>query len=164
MNERRTGRRSCLPGAFRTAPTTPARCLRGRGPSIQKCRPSPVPFRSSRTSPELRHRFDGVLCIDTLENVGPEDWPTALHSLRSTCKTRAYAYLTVEIPEGDAQSNCADEIRALLVPGEVLRDGAYHYFPSRSDVEAWLADSGFQVLETADGDGYMHFLCQVTHA
>lgn len=36
----------------------------------------------------LRHRFDGLLCVDALENVPPEDWPGVATGLAGVLKPR----------------------------------------------------------------------------
>src|SRR5690606_17401214 len=50
--------------------------------------------------PEFRSRFGGLLCVDVLENVGPEDWPLVLSGFRAVLRDGAAAYLTVELPDG----------------------------------------------------------------
>jgi hypothetical protein len=45
--------------------------------------------------------FDGVICVDALENLPPEDWVAVLASLGRATKRGALVYLTVELPESD---------------------------------------------------------------
>ncbi len=49
---------------------------------------------------ELPDRFDGLLCVDALENVAPEDWPVVAAGLAAVLKDQAPAYVTVELPDG----------------------------------------------------------------
>jgi len=100
-------------------------------------------------------RFDGLLCVDAMENVGPEDWPLVLHGFREVLKPEAFAYLSVELPEDDLP-----EPVGVLVPGEVLEDEAYHFYPTREQVWQWLAGSGFAVVREVEGDGYWHIMAR----
>lgn len=102
---------------------------------------------------DVSGRFDGLLCVDAMENVGPEDWPLVLNGFRGVLKPGAFAYLSVELPDGELP-----EPVGLLVPGEVLEDEAYHFYPMREQVLAWLEGSGFAVVREAEGDGYWHLL------
>ena len=47
---------------------------------------------------ELPDRFDGLLCVDALEYVAPEDWPVVAAGLAAVLTDRAPAYVTVELP------------------------------------------------------------------
>jgi cyclopropane fatty-acyl-phospholipid synthase-like methyltransferase len=100
--------------------------------------------------------FDAVLCVDAVENVGPEDWPRVVTGLRAATVDSGAAYVTVELPDdGDDQPRDA---RAPLVTGEVLSEGAYHYYPELSAATAMLRAGGFDVEEQLEGDGYAHVL------
>jgi cyclopropane fatty-acyl-phospholipid synthase-like methyltransferase len=102
--------------------------------------------------------FDAVLCIDAIENVGPEDWPGVVSGLRGALRPGGTAYLTVELPDEPLDPVETDDADAPLVPGEVLRDGAYHFYPSVEDASAWLRDGGFRLDEVVEADGYAHLL------
>jgi cyclopropane fatty-acyl-phospholipid synthase-like methyltransferase len=104
--------------------------------------------------------FDAVLCIDALENVGPEDWPRVVAGLRGVLAPSGTAYVTVELPD---DTDAADDARgdARLVTGEVLIDGAYHYYPEVGHAAALLGAGGFRIDEQVEGDGYAHFLLTV---
>jgi hypothetical protein len=101
--------------------------------------------------------FDAVLCIDALENVGPEDWPGVVRRLHAAARPGGSAYVTVELldVEEDTESDAAD---APLVAGEVLSDGAYHYYPDPDEAARLLREGGFRVEGRTEGDGYAHFL------
>jgi cyclopropane fatty-acyl-phospholipid synthase-like methyltransferase len=104
---------------------------------------------------DLAGRFDGLLCVDALENVGPEDWPVVLTGFAAVLRPGAPAYLTVELPEDGEESDPTDEP---LRPGELLAEGAYHHYPAAGDADRWLAAAGFTGLADAEGDGYRHLL------
>jgi hypothetical protein len=98
-----------------------------------------------------------VLCIDAMENVGPEDWPGVVAGLRGSLVPGGAAYLTVELPD-PAEPDERDDVDAPLVTGEVVSGGAYHYYPSVADAVTVLREGGFRVDELLEGDGYAHVL------
>jgi len=102
----------------------------------------------------LPDRFDGLLCVDALECVAPEDWPAVAGGLARVLLPWAPAYVTVELPGGPLPPP-ADPRQ---VPGEVTDGGGYHYYPPRHLVRGWLAAAGFAIAEEADADSYWHLL------
>jgi len=113
--------------------------------------------------------FDAVLTIDGMENVPPEDWPPVLANLRRAAKPGAVLYLTVEEqadPDAVADAHAAlVAVGAPAVRGEVTEGdvAAYHFYPGRDRVLAWIADAGLEVVEersvaATDDWGYRHFL------
>jgi SAM-dependent methyltransferase len=82
---------------------------------------------------ELPDRFDGLLCVDALQNVAPGDWPVVAAGLAAVLKDQAPAYVTVELPDGPP-------------------------LPRRDQVRRWLAAAGFAVTDEADADHYWHLL------
>jgi ubiquinone/menaquinone biosynthesis C-methylase UbiE len=108
--------------------------------------------------------YDGVMCVDALENLPPEDWPAALAALRRAVREGGPVYLTVEVEDPAAVERGNAEARAAGLPvvdGEVAdTDGGYHYYPPRQRVLDWLVEAGLEVSEQADGDYYWHLLCR----
>ena len=49
---------------------------------------------------DLRGWFDGLLCVDALENIAPEDWPGAAAGLAAALKPRTPACVAVEVHDG----------------------------------------------------------------
>jgi SAM-dependent methyltransferase len=117
--------------------------------------------------------FDGVLCVDAMEFVPPEDWPPVLERFGRALRPGGWLYLTVELAPDDRVrvSNEAARRRGLpLVDGEVILeepDGYYHHYPSMRQVRAWLAAAGFTIQEEAEGPwheegyAYHHVLARV---
>jgi SAM-dependent methyltransferase len=118
---------------------------------------------------EIKDRFDGLLCVDALEYVPPEDWPGVAAGLAGVLKDRAPAYVTVKRP-GQPLPPPADPRQ---VPGEVTEGGGYHYYPPRDQVRSWLTAAGFAIADEAgtdeagtdepgtddaDADSYWHLL------
>jgi ubiquinone/menaquinone biosynthesis C-methylase UbiE len=111
----------------------------------------------------LDRRFDGVMCVDAMENVPPEDWPTVLSNLHGALEPEGLLYLTVEEHDQTAlDAAYADAVaRGLpVVPGEHTFGGtAYHFVPTRPQVATWTAAEGLAIVEEADspGDGYSYW-------
>jgi ubiquinone/menaquinone biosynthesis C-methylase UbiE len=120
-------------------------------------------IKSSLQELDLEPDFDGLLCIDAMENVPPEDWPAVLANLHRVLHPDGLLYLTIEEhDQADIDAAYADGIaRGLpLVPGEILFHGTdYHFVPTRSQVAAWVADEGLAIIDQADspGDGYSYW-------
>jgi len=110
--------------------------------------------------------FDGVLCVDAMEFVPPEDWPPVLERFCRALRPRGWLYLTVELAPDDRvrAANQAARRRGLpVVDGEVIwegPDGYYHHYPSMPQVRTWLAAAGFTIDEEAEGswheEGYAY--------
>lgn len=119
--------------------------------------------------------FDLILCIDSMENVFPEDWPFVLENFYRALKTFGQLYFTVEIAdptvlEHDYQSGLA--LGLPLVYGELAlptaegEESGYHYYPSMDQVRKWLKEASFIIKEEAEVDVYHHFWVEkgVQHA
>lgn len=102
----------------------------------------------------LEDRFDGLTCVDALENVPPEDWPRVAAGLAAVLAHGAPGYVTVELPDGPLPPP-ADPRQ---VPGEVTDGGGYHYYPPRDRVHGWLEAAGLAITAQADADHYWHLL------
>lgn len=109
--------------------------------------------------------FDGVMCVDAMEFVPPEEWPAVLDGFRRALRPGGWVYLTVELlPEAEIAAANAEARAAGLpvVDGDVIwRDPEpyYHHYPSLDRVRAWLSASGFVVEEELEGswdDGYAY--------
>jgi hypothetical protein len=74
--------------------------------------------------------------------------------LAATLRASAPAYVTVQLRQGPLPPP-ADPRQ---VPGEVIEDGSYHYYPTRPQVREWLNAAGFAVTGQADNDDYWHLL------
>lgn len=105
--------------------------------------------------------FDGILCVDALEHVPPEDWPPILANFYRALKPGATLYFTVELAdecELERAYRNGQELGLPAVYGEWINDEVYHYYPSLGQVREWLLQSGFEPVEEGQGDGYQHFL------
>jgi SAM-dependent methyltransferase len=105
---------------------------------------------------DLRGRFDGLLCVDALEYIAPEDWPGVAAGLAAALKPQAPAYVTVEVPDGPLPA----PVDPRQVPGEHFEGGGYHYYPARDQARDWLAAAGFRIEDEQEADYYSHFLLE----
>jgi hypothetical protein len=87
-----------------------------------------VALRDLATLPD---RFDGLLCVDALAAVAPQDWPAVAAGLAAVLNDQAPAYVTVKLPDAP---------------------------PPRDQVRRWLTAAGFTVTDEADADRYWHLL------
>lgn len=111
---------------------------------------------------DLEGRFDAVICVDSMEFVGPEDWPGVLAGFARVLRQGGRLYLTVELPELDADHDGPHDPRQ--VPGESITGGGYHHYPDVDRVITWLTDAGFAVEEQAEGEWYWHVLGRLTRS
>lgn len=106
---------------------------------------------------DLPHReeFDGVMCIDAMEMIPPEDWPIVLRSFHRALRPGGWLYLTVELHPEDEVRALSDEARLRgfpVVEGEVLwEESGYHYYPTMEQVRGWFDDAGFVIEDEAEG-------------
>lgn len=106
-----------------------------------------------------REEFDGVMCVDAMEFVPPEDWPVVLERFRRSLRARGWLYLTVELmPEDEVRAANEEARRAGLpvVDGEAIwhdPDAYYHYYPSMRQVRARVAGAGFVIEEDSEVRG-----------
>jgi SAM-dependent methyltransferase len=110
--------------------------------------------------------FDGVLCVDAMEFVPPEDWPPVLERFHQALRPEGWLYLTVELASDDrvrAATQAARQRGLPVVDGEVIweePDGYYHHYPSMGQVRTWLAGAGYAIGEEAEGpwhqEGYAY--------
>ena len=106
--------------------------------------------------------FDGIICIDALELLPPEDWPRALANFHRALRAGGPLCVTVELPEEDLPEVYRAAVAAGLpvVEGEYVKGGGYHYYPPIPQVRSWTDTAGLALLEEAEGDGYHHLLAR----
>ena len=101
--------------------------------------------------------FDGVMCVDAMEFVPPEDWPEILGRFRRALRPGGRLYLTIELAPEDQVRALNEEARRSGLPvvdGEVIwdePDGYYHHHPTMPRVRAWITDAGFEIEEDEEG-------------
>ncbi|NOK60705.1 MAG: class I SAM-dependent methyltransferase [Chloroflexi bacterium AL-W] len=114
---------------------------------------------------EIRYQraFDGIMCVDALENVFPEDWPLVLYNFHQALKSQGYLYLTVKLVNNNEIENAYQVGKTLGLPivwSEWVHEEGYHYYPKLEEVRDWIESMHFTVNAEKTGDGYHHFLIQ----
>lgn len=107
--------------------------------------------------------FDGAICMDAMEHVGPEDWLPVLQNFHRALKPGGYLYFTVETADAGEVKEAFEEAQQMGLPvvyGEWVNDEVYHYYPTMDQVREWIMQAGFRLVEEGEGDGYHHFIVQ----
>jgi SAM-dependent methyltransferase len=105
--------------------------------------------------------YDGIICVDAMEYVPPEEWPTVLGNFHRALRAGGHLYFTVELAEETELREAYIAAKALKLPvveGEWAYEGGYHYYPGVEQVRKWIADAGFTLVDESTGDGYEHFV------
>ena len=115
---------------------------------------------------EYHEAFDGIICMDALEHIFPEDWPPVLSNFHRALKPGGHLYFTVEIADEEEVEKAFNRGRQFGLPvihGECPEEsGVYHYYPSMEQVEEWIQQAGLVLLEEGEGNDYYHFLIRKT--
>lgn len=112
---------------------------------------------------EMRYveMFDGVICMDAMEMIFPEDWAPVLGNFNRALRPEGHLYFTVEIAEEEEIEKAFHSGRQLGLPivyGEWAHEGGYHYYPRLLQVKEWVRQARFTLMDQGEGDGYYHFL------
>jgi cyclopropane fatty-acyl-phospholipid synthase-like methyltransferase len=118
---------------------------------------------------EMNHQeaFDGVICMDAMEYVFPEDWPVVMRNFHRALKPQGYLYFTLEVADENDIKQAFDRAQQAGLPavyGEWPDEDVYHYYPSIPQVKEWLCEAGFDLLdEKGGGTWYHHILvCKIS--
>ena len=111
--------------------------------------------------------FHGVMSIDAMEFVFPEDWPVVVANLHRALQSSGHVYMTVEQVNEDELDRALKFAKGENIPavwGENILRGGYHYYPSKQTVAEWIRDAGLQLVQDGYSDhgtyGYYHLLAQ----
>jgi len=132
----------------------------------------------------FQEMFDGIICMDAMEHICPEDYPEILRSFQEALRPRGILYFTAdheEEPDFDLQmyfeqgkalglpivyGEVADDaafeqamaMAEIEVPDELTDRAVYHYYPPLDKVREWIDQAGFAIEEESAGSGFHHFL------
>jgi cyclopropane fatty-acyl-phospholipid synthase-like methyltransferase len=133
---------------------------------------------------DFQNEFDGVICIDALEHVFPEDWPVIVRGFREALKPSGMLYFTLDVSATDHLEEAYEQAKSKGLPvvyGEVAAEVAetsekvvamafedipddladkavYHFYPSVEQVRTWLDQEKFAIEAEGKGKWYRHFL------
>jgi cyclopropane fatty-acyl-phospholipid synthase-like methyltransferase len=134
----------------------------------------------------FHEEFDGMICIDAMEHICPEDWPGIIRNFSEALKIGGVLYFTVEVPDPEevnasyekskamglpvVPGELADEVQASYerlishtsqeVPGTLADPAVYHYYPSLDQVRLWLEQAGLALEEQGTGLWYEHIIAR----
>lgn len=130
----------------------------------------------------FREMFDGVICMDAMEHICPEDYPGILHRFQEALKPGGVLYFTAdreEEPDFDLEmyfergkaaglpivfGEVADEeafkqaMEQTEASDELTDRAVYHYYPPLEKVRAWIHQAGLAIEEQGAGSGFHHFV------
>jgi SAM-dependent methyltransferase len=135
---------------------------------------------------DFKEPFDGIICMDAMEHIAPEDWPGIMQRFSNALTPGALLYFTVDMADHDdldAAYKRAKELGLPVVFGEVadrvdeahemiktsspeavigeLADAAvYHFHPSMEQVNKWVGQAGMDIEEVGTGNGYRHIIAK----
>lgn len=128
--------------------------------------------------------FDGVICIDALEHICPEDVPGILRGFQEALKPGGVVYFNLDEREASELkaaytrakekglpvvygevADRVDELYDLMksgieVPDDELDYAVYHFCPSREQARAWIDQAGLTIEEEDVSSGYHHYLAK----
>jgi 2-polyprenyl-3-methyl-5-hydroxy-6-metoxy-1,4-benzoquinol methylase len=136
---------------------------------------------------DFQGEFDGVICMDALEHICPEDLPGIVIGFQRAIKPGGLVYVTVDAAELGDYREAYEQAKAMglpVVPGEVADEldalfalamavepldslatfgerldlTVYHYHPSMEQVHAWFDQAGLLIEQEVTADGYVHLL------
>jgi ubiquinone/menaquinone biosynthesis C-methylase UbiE len=133
----------------------------------------------------FREEFTGLICMDAMEHICPEDYPGALGKFQQALKPGGLLYFTMDRENPDKLREAYEKAWAKGLPvvfGEVvdeidetynqvmastqpvgggLSDSAvYHFYPSLEQAREWITQAGFEIEEEGFGSGYHHFIAR----
>lgn len=133
---------------------------------------------------DFQETFAGVICMDAMEHIPPEDYPGILDGFQRALMPGGVLYFTAdraEEPDFDLElyyerakaaglpvvfGEVADEAAfdlAMELPemsGEQSDIAVYHYYPPLEQVRQWIDQAGLVIEDEGAGSGLHHFLAR----
>ena len=135
---------------------------------------------------DFRETFDGIICMDAMEHICPEDYPEILLKFQEALKPRGVLYFTADREEepdfnlqmyfeqgkalglpivfGEVADEAAFEQAMAMeeteVPDELTDRAVYHYYPPLDKIREWINRAGLIIEKEGTGSGFHHFLAK----
>jgi 2-polyprenyl-3-methyl-5-hydroxy-6-metoxy-1,4-benzoquinol methylase len=138
---------------------------------------------------DFQAAFDGIICMDAMEHICPEDWQVILAHFKRALKPGGVLYVTVDAQKLDEDGKAYERAKAMGLPvvfGEVVDEldaayaeamalealelntlsyerldhTVYHYHPSMEQVRVWSDQAGLSIEEEGIWDEYVHILAR----
>jgi len=130
--------------------------------------------------------FEGVICMDAMEHISPEDYAYILRKFQQALKPGGRLYFTMDsTPSVELEASYErakalglpvvfgevadrvdvsyEQLRALgpvPVPDDLGDSAVYHFYPSLDQARAWIDQAGLALEEEGEGGGYHHFMAR----
>jgi 2-polyprenyl-3-methyl-5-hydroxy-6-metoxy-1,4-benzoquinol methylase len=140
-------------------------------------------------TPALQAAFDGIICMDSMEHICPEDYPGILCGFHNALKPGGVLYITVEtqetaVEDGEDLAVAYERAKAMglpVVPGEVVdefdaayplamgdggmndevaHNAVYRFYPTLEQVRVWFALARLVILEEGHGEDVHHIIAR----
>ena len=134
----------------------------------------------------FREMFDGIICMDAMEHICPEDYPEILLGFQKALKPSGVLYFTADREEepdfdlemyfeqgkalglpvvfGEVADEAAFEQAMTMdereVPDELTDRAVYHYYPPLEKVRQWIDQADLIIEEEGAGSGFHHFVAK----
>ena len=127
-----------------------------------------------------QNEFDGVICIDAMEHIYPEDWPGIMRGFQESLKPGGVLYFTADLEGGRVEGayerakalglpvvfgEVADQVeelykRAVASGGKVKAEdeSVYHYCPPVEQVREWIGQAGLAIEEEETRNEGEHYV------
>jgi len=129
---------------------------------------------------DFLEEFDGIICMDAMEHICPEDWQGILRGFYRALKPGGPLYFTADVRDPAevkasyeravamglpvVYGDIADEVEAAyqhaLETGEVVDQSVYHFCPPLEQIRAWLEQAGLSIVEVGVGSEYHHIIAK----
>lgn len=135
---------------------------------------------------DFHEEFDGIICLDAMEHIGPEDYPDVLRRFGRALKPGGLLYFNADTDYGndpgeleaaylqakerglpvvygevvDELDNAYARVKLLdgSVPGELADKAVYHYFAPLAELRVWIERAGLVIEEEGPGSDWYHFM------
>ena len=138
---------------------------------------------------DFQAEFDGIICMDAMEHICPEDWPVILTNFQKALRPGGMLYVTVDTQKLEEDGKAYERAKTMELPvvfGEIadeldaayseamamdaldlntlasekLDHTVYHYHPSMEQVRTWYELAGLVISEEGSADDYTHVLAR----
>lgn len=134
----------------------------------------------------FQEAFDGIICMDAMEHVSPEDYLVILQNFQRALKPGGVLYFTMD--ESASQTDLeqayqhakakglpvvfgelVDEVDTnyeqimdmdQAIPSSISDSAVYHFYPALDQARKWIGQAGLVIEEEGMGSGYHHFIAR----
>ena len=137
---------------------------------------------------QFQAEYNGIICMDAMEHICPEDWPAILRNFYKALKPGGVLYITVDALKLPGDAVAYEQAKAMGLPvmfgeivdeldevyteamgmeavktaliGERLDHSVYHFHPAMEQVREWYRQVGFSIEEEESDGDYVYVLAR----